>query len=119
MEVSVAYDTFCVNLLSNDERQLRPELSCNYVEADTRMLLHAEQISDTNIRIIVISTLDTDVFLIGIAASNQINANLFIRTGTKNKARIISISKVKELVCMHTEVVTQAVPFLVKVKSSH
>ena len=119
MEVNVAYDTFCVNLRSNDERQLRSELSCNYVGTDTRMLLHAEQISDTNIRNIVISTLDTDVFLIGIAASNQINANLFIRTGTKNKARIISISKVKELVCMRTEVVTQAVLFLVKVKCGH
>ena len=66
MEVNVAYDTFRVNLRLNDKSQLRPELSCNHEEAGTCMLLHAKQISDTNIRNIVINTPDTDVFLIGI-----------------------------------------------------
>lgn len=64
------------------------------------MLLHAEEISHTNIRNTVINTPDTDVFLIGITASNQINTNLFIRTGTEKKAQIISVSKVKEALQM-------------------
>ena len=55
-----------------------------------------EQISDANIGNTVIYAPGTDVFLIGISALNQINANLFICTGTKNKGRILSISKVKE-----------------------
>ena len=90
--VNVAYDTFCVNLRPNDGSQLRTELLCNHQEADTRMLLHDKLISDTNIRNIVINRPDTDVYLIGIAALNQINFNLFICTGTKNKPRIILIS---------------------------
>ena len=73
-----------------------PELSCNHKKADTRMLLHAKQITDTNMRNIIISTPYTDVFLIGTVALTQINASLFIRTGTKNNAWIISISKMKE-----------------------
>ena len=97
MEVNVAGDTFCVNLQPNDER---PDLSCNHEEADTRMLLHAKQITDTNMRNIVLSTPYTDVFLIGIVALNQINVSHFIRTGTKNNVRIISISKVKEALQM-------------------
>lgn len=56
------------------------------------MLLHDKLISDTNIRNIVINRPDTDVYLIGIAALNQINVNLFICTGTKNKPRILLIS---------------------------
>ena len=60
------------------------------------MLLHAKQINDTNIQNIFINTSDTDVFLIGNNALNQVNANLLIHTGTRNKAQIISISKAKE-----------------------
>ena len=101
IEVNVAYDIFCVNLQPNDElkrndeSELRPELSCNHEEADTRMLLNAKRISDTNIRNIVINTPDTDVFLIGIAASKKNNAKLYILNGTKIKERIIKIKKVK------------------------
>ena len=36
------------------------------------------------------------MLLIAIAASSQIPGSLFIRTGTKNKVRIISIDKVKQ-----------------------
>ena len=46
----------------------------------------------------VIDWPNTDVFRIEIAASNQIDANLFIRTGKENKARIFSILNVKEIV---------------------
>ena len=44
----------------------------------------------------VIHTPDTDVLLIALAVSTNIDANLFIRTGVKNNARIISITKVIE-----------------------
>ena len=43
----------------------------------------------------IIHTPDTDVFLISLGVSFQITAELFIRAGTQNKARIISLSKVK------------------------
>lgn len=37
------------------------------------------------------------MFLIGIAASNMIDVNLFNNTSKNNKAQIISIPKVKEV----------------------
>ena len=58
------------------------------------MLLHAQHASQSTENI-VIYTLDTDVLLIAIAASNQISGKIFIRTITNNKAGIISIEKVK------------------------
>ena len=58
-------------------------------------MFHAKKISES-VRRILIHTPDTDVFLIALGVSSQISANLFIRTGTQNKARIISLSKVKE-----------------------
>ena len=70
-------------------------VSCNHEEADTRLLFHAKKISES-FRRIIIYTPDTDVFLIALGVSSQISGNLFIRTGTQNKARIICLSKVKE-----------------------
>ena len=55
MEFNVVYDTFWVNLVPNDESQLRPEPSCNNEEADIHMLLYAEQIGDAKIGNIVIN----------------------------------------------------------------
>ena len=59
------------------------------------MLFHAMKISES-VHNIVIHTPDTDVFLIALGVSSQISGNIFIRTGTQNKTRIICLSKVKE-----------------------
>ena len=53
------------------------------------MLLHVKEISKSSIRNIVIYVQDTDEFLIGTVASDQINVNLLICIGTKNKAPVI------------------------------
>ena len=39
---------------------------------------------------------NTDVLIIAIVISSEIPSNLFIRFGTKNDARIISVEKVKQ-----------------------
>lgn len=70
-------------------------LSCNHEEADTRLLLHAKKIRSSYSRI-VIHTPDTDVLLIALAVSSQINGELMIKTRTQNKARIISLSSIRE-----------------------
>ena len=64
-------------------------------KADTRLLLHAKHASQTYENI-VISTPDTDVFMIALAKSLDINAELYILTGTKNARRIINITAVAE-----------------------
>lgn len=81
--------------MSNLTAENVPELSCDHEEADTRMLLHANHMSQAGFGNIIIHTPDTDVFLITIAASTEIQPNMFIRTGTKEKARTISIQRIR------------------------
>ena len=52
--------------------------------------------------------------MIAIAASGQIPGNLFIRTSTKNKARIISIDKVKQLLILRYDLQNIDIQLLLK-----
>ena len=67
------------------------------------MLLHAKHISPS-ISNVVIYTLDTDVFVIVLAASTELLINSFIRTRTRRQARIISIGKVKQSLVLQYDV---------------
>ena len=73
------------------------ELQSNHEEADTRMLFHAEHAS-TNYSKILISSPDTDVFIICLSVHMAITANLFFLTGVKNSRRIITVTKVAEYI---------------------
>ena len=94
-KLCVAFDEKCICIKADGSSELIEDLECNQEEADTRMLLHAHNICHSTENVII-HTPDTDVLLIAIAASIQIPGKLFIRTGTKSKARIISIEKVKQ-----------------------
>lgn len=76
-----------------DSNQIVPELESDHEEADTRMLLHAAH-ANSIYNEIVISTPDTDVFMIALAKLDEIDANLFFHTGTKDKRRIIDLNAV-------------------------
>ena len=91
----VSFDEECVCIQCNGLCERVEALGCNHEKADPRILLHADHICQST-KNVVIDTPDTDVLLIAIAASGQITGSLFIHTGTKNKARIISIDKVKQ-----------------------
>ena len=71
------------------------ELESDHQEADTRMLLHAKHDSSTYDNI-VISTPDTDVFMIALAMLSDIDAHLYLLTGTKDKRRVINLNAVSE-----------------------
>ena len=95
----VSFDEECVCIQSNGLCEPVEALECNHEEADMRILLHANHICQSTENIIHI--LDTDVLLIAITASGQIPGSLFIRTGTQNKACIISIVKANQLLILH------------------
>lgn len=78
-------------LFTKHRMEICERLQSNQEEADTRMLLHAKDAS-VNYNNIVISTPDTDVFIL--AASNQdaIGCNLFMLTGTGDNKRIIDLN---------------------------
>ena len=81
----------CINATGS---HFATELESNQEEADTRMLLHAKHASQT-INNIIIHTPDIDFLLIALAASTELKSNLFIRTGTTPKSRLISMNKIK------------------------
>ena len=57
------------------------------------MILHAKHASDSY-RDIVIHTPGTDFIVLAIAFSKDIDSNILVKTGVKNKARIISIERI-------------------------
>ena len=81
----------CINVTGS---HFVTKLESNQEEADTRMLLHAKHSSKT-INNVIIHTPDTYAFLVSQAASTELRSNLFVRTGTKAKSRLISMNKIK------------------------
>ena len=73
-------------------KEYRPSY-CKPEETDTRMILHTNHASDPY-RDIAIHTPDTDVVVLAIAFSKDIDSNILVKTGVKNKARIISIERI-------------------------
>ena len=98
MDPNIFYATAgskCYNLSRVGTNEVS-SLSTSQEEADTRMFLHARYALNQLQGNIVINSPDTDVFVISLMVSEKINANINFKTGNKNKARIISINKVKE-----------------------
>ncbi len=90
-DVNVGFDETCISLNGNNVS----ELFCNHEEADTRLIFHAKQMSQSFEKI-VIHTPDTDVLLIALGLGVNIDCKLFMKTGVKNKARIISLEGIRE-----------------------
>ena len=65
-------------------------LDINEKKSDTKMLLHVNHINPSNPNV-AIYTPNTDVFVVELAASTELPANLFIGTGSKGQARVISV----------------------------
>ena len=59
------------------------QLSCSHEEVDTRMLLHAANAADHGAPAVVIKSPDSDVAVIAMSVSHQIDAQLIFRTGTQ------------------------------------
>ena len=90
--VTVDHQAIKINAYSH---HIVPELESDHEEGDTRMLLHANHASSTY-RNIVISTPDTDVFMIALANLNEINSNVYFLTGTKEKRRMLDLNAVHQ-----------------------
>jgi hypothetical protein len=93
------YATNGSDVVKTNEREIfhEIELQSNHEEADTRMLLHAKHAS-ANYSKILISSPDTDVFIICLSVHMTITANLFFLTGVKNSRRIIDVTKVADYI---------------------
>ena len=103
IEVYLAHEEMCHKFIASSGLltcHVVDELTCDHEEADTRMLTHACHASQL-CNNIVIKSPDTDVFLIALNASLEINANLFFETGVGNGRRIISLNLIKQCIGYH------------------
>ena len=70
------------------------ELCSNHEEADTRMFLHASHASNAGHRHILIKSSDTDVEVLACHLQESIHAEVVILSGTRSRARLVSVSSV-------------------------
>ena len=85
-------------LLRTSDNYDVPELFSSQEEADTRILLHMKHNANHSNQSIsfVVHIPDTDVFVLRLGHLNQINGNIFIKTGVKDKTRLINLRKIKD-----------------------
>ena len=72
------------------------ELTSNHQEADTRIILHTRHASLSHEEIVV-STSDTDVFLIMLSMIPDMDIKWCMLTGTGSKRRIIDMNAVDDI----------------------
>lgn len=70
------------------------QLMMTQEEADTRLLLHAKRAADAGNNNILVSFVDTDVGMLASYFQNQINAHLFLCTGTSRRSRYVNANAV-------------------------
>ena len=75
-----------------------PELVSTLGEAHTLMMLHVSHAKQQRFTKFLIQTLDTNVFMIALSLLKEIGNSIFIKTGVKNKVRVIELSHVKEVI---------------------
>ena len=99
--VYICHDEKCHRLqpgLDNEPNNFQEitTLSCDQEEADTRMLLHANHVSQSP-RSIIIRSPDTDVIII-LYFCHILQGDLFFETGLKEKTCIIDVKCVRQQV---------------------
>ena len=103
----------CFLFTANDghvERIRVNDLQCNHEEADTRLVFHANFVAATEeMPVVVIRSIDTDVFILLLYHAQYINAKLWMDAGvnSKNTRRLIDISG---LALKLTPVICEALP---------
>ena len=83
----------CVEI-SPDHVRLREHLRSTQEEADTRLLLHVSHAARNGYKAVVISSEDTDVFVLCLAFEDFVPATIYWKCGTQTRTRYISITNV-------------------------
>jgi hypothetical protein len=97
-EMFVAYNEQCIKIMQTGSENF-VALYSNHEEADTRMVLHAKNISLCGIRSIIVSSTDTDVYVLFIATS--INADILLKNQQKNRTVYFSVSSIQKSLGSH------------------
>ena len=73
------------------------ELSSGQKEADTRLLLHAKHAATPHVKVIIISSEDTDVRILCISFAHAVPVSIYQRCVAQHQARYIDISKIADV----------------------
>ena len=65
-------------------QEVKKSISCNYVEADTRILLHSSHASQLAYDVVIYSP-ETDILILSIAYASEISSQFIICLGTGEK----------------------------------
>jgi hypothetical protein len=96
VEEKEIYTTYDECVLSSPNRQRMSK--CSHEEADTRIMLHAQDASRCGHKKIIIRTNDTDVVALAISNVNNINANeLWIAFGTGKNFRYLAAHNISAI----------------------
>ncbi len=97
LTVFVTHGKHCHQIYANTQEEMQIEecleLFCDHEEADTCLLLHAQNSAVTHNNIVIRSP-DTDVFILLLGHKPEIRASLFFQTGVGNKRRILAIDNI-------------------------
>jgi hypothetical protein len=80
--------------ISSDSVTEVPELNSSQEEADGRLLLHANNAAAAGYQAVIISSPDTDVFILCLHFQKYIKASLFQKCGNKNRTKLLDIKKI-------------------------
>ena len=86
------YDKF-IDITSETTTHIE-DFNCSHEEADTRMLLLAHHNLISGCKSVVLVVEDTVLMILGVCFSREIKCNIYMRCGTKNRSRLISINKI-------------------------
>lgn len=106
--VVIAHGEKCHSLASSNGMILTqelPQLSSDHEEADTRMLLHAHQVSEFADTIIIRSS-DTDVLILCLSMNEHMHSSMYLMTGiscinVSHLSNILGISVCSALIGLH------------------
>jgi hypothetical protein len=90
-ELYVTCEEKCIRITKNGCDEVMC-LQSTQEEADTRLLLHAHQAAP-NFESAIIVADDTDVLILGLAFSKDIDCNVYMKSGTQTRTRFIDVTK--------------------------
>ena len=80
--------------ITNETTELVPELTSQHEEADGRILLHAAHAAEEGYACVVVCSEDTDVLILSLAFSGDINVPLLQKCGTQTRTRLVDVGKI-------------------------
>lgn len=84
----------CCYQITADSIQEVVALKTAHEEADSRLFLHVAHAAAQGYQSVVINSDDTDVFIMCLAFDADIEATLFIKCGTRARAKILDVGKI-------------------------